>query len=101
MADDALVRRMFQIINDKLDKIAFAVGLTLAEGAINMSFSSEILDAVTAETTAVDSVLALINASPTMSQAEKDNIITAITAERVKVEAALTANVTPPAPLAP
>ena len=67
---------------------------------VNMALGQDILDAVAAETTVLDSFLTLIDGlvkNNTVSQAVADQIKGAIKANQTKIEAAIVAN-TPAAP---
>ncbi len=66
-----------------------------------MALGQDILDAVTAENTLIDSFLTLVQglvANNTIDQPTADAIKAAIQAESAKVQAALTANTPPPTP---
>jgi hypothetical protein len=67
---------------------------------VNMALGQDILDAVAAETTVLDSFLTLIDGlvkNNTVSQAVADQIKAAIASNKTKIEAAIVAN-TPAAP---
>jgi hypothetical protein len=74
-----------------------------AQGKKIMALGQQILDALGAVNTTVDSFLALVQGLIDNNTIPPDvgaNIISAITAEKAKVDAAIVAN-TPPAPPAP
>ena len=75
----------------------------LIQGEIAMGMAQDILDAVTAETTAVDSLIAWVNGlveSNVVSSEQGAAIIAAANANRAKLEAAMTTNVPTEPPVA-
>jgi hypothetical protein len=94
-----------ETLDKKLDAIMrqlkFVTTLTradLAQGEISMAIGQDILDAVAAETTAVDSVIEYIKglvANNVITSAEGQKILTNLADNRTKLETAITTGVTP------
>ena len=87
-----------QLVREVLARLA----VLEKQGDRFMALGQDILDAVTAETTSVDSVLALLQGlidDETITPDQGAKIIAAINGEKTKVDAALAAN-TPAAPAA-
>lgn len=74
--------------------IAIAL-LGLQLGVRLVSIGQDILDAVRQCNTAVDSLIAFIQNNPHITQAEKDQILSEIAAQKAEVDAALAENVPP------
>jgi hypothetical protein len=69
------------------------------QGRIEMALSQDILDAVNAETTVIDSFITLVQGlidNNTIPPAAGQAILTALASNKAKVEAAILANTTPP-----
>jgi len=85
---DPQILALMKIMNEKLTGI-------INEGTKQMALGQDILDAVTAEGTAVDSIIALLNglvANNTIDQATATAIMAEISNDKAKLEAAITAH---------
>ena len=83
-----------------LDELLMKVNYLLLQGEKQMALGQEILDAVTAEGSAVDSIIALLNglvASNVIDSTTANSILTEVAENKAKLEAAILAN-TGPAP---
>lgn len=82
----------------KLDRLLRLSEVSLVTEVVNMALSQDILDAVAAETTVIDSFIALVQGMIDNNTIPPDAgaaILSAIAANKAKVEAAIVAN-TPP-----
>lgn len=89
------------VILNRLSRIEQWLWFIYLEERIIMALGQDILDAVKAETTSVDSVIALINglvANSTISPAVGASILSEINASKAKLDAAIAANTPPPTP---
>src|SRR5438128_2674938 len=84
----------------QLENIERLLRAVLVKENTLMALGQDILDAVTAETTAVDSFIALVQglvANNTIDSVTGQKIMDAVNSNKAKLDAAITAN-TPPAP---
>jgi len=97
---DRNLMRHLERIEQKLDSVLHNQQHLFHQGEHQMALGQDILAAVTAETTVIDSLIALINgwvANNMITAAEGQQILGDIAANKAKLEAAITAN-TPVAP---
>lgn len=84
-----------------LRELRWALYILNLRARVEMSLSQDILDAVSAETTAVDSFMVLVQGlidNNTIPAAVGAEILSAINAEKTKVDAAILKNTPPPTP---
>ena len=85
----------------RLERIETLLKSVLNKESRIMAIGQDILDAVTAETTSVDSFIALIQGlidNNTIPAAVGAQILSNINANKAKIDAAIAANTTPPTP---
>lgn len=96
----------------KLDLINSKLDLILNKENTLMATLQNVVDAINAESTVDDSIIALLdgivaelkfaqNSAGGIDPASLDAILTGIQANTTKIQAAITANTTPPAPVTP
>ena len=88
-----------EVIAELVHTVALLVQREL-KGDELMAIGQEILDAVAAETTVIDSFIALVRGlvtNNTIDSATAAKIMTAIATDRAKIEAAIVENTPPPA----
>lgn len=91
-----LVAALLSYMLDRLERIERALNVVKRREKKMADIGQEILDKVTAEGTAVDSVIALLqglSAAGTITPEVKDQIVAALSGQTDKLNAALTANV--------
>lgn len=101
MTQHELLLWKLESLDFRLDRIERLLVKVLKKEDKLMAFGQDILDAVTAETTAVDSFIALVDGlvkNNTISPAMAAQIVGAVNADRAKLEAAILANTPPPTP---
>lgn len=90
-----------EYLDYRLDRIEAALKTVVRKEAQIMALGQDIIDAVTAETTVIDSFIALVQgwiAAGTVTAAEGARILADINNNKTKLETAILANTPPPTP---